>query len=239
MHDYFTLEKKSIKQALNQDWINAIASNREILKNIPEDINTLNRLAKALIEIGEISEAKIIIRQILSLDCFNTVAKNNLERLKSISKSSSPNTTICTNHICFIEEPGKTLVVNLVNLGNPNITSKLAIGQEIQLKPTGRKIKVITNKNQYIGSLPDDLGLSLIHFLKLGNKYQTFIKSCNCRQITVFIKEVKKSSRAKGMDSFPKTKNNSPTLTPHKLNETPLEIFDPNTKNELEDNLNF
>jgi hypothetical protein len=239
MRDYFTLEKKSIKEALSHDWVSAIATNREILKSKPEDINTLNRLAKALIEINEISEAKVAITHILSLDCFNTVAKNNLERLKNFQKNSTTTSSVCFNHICFIEEPGKTLVVNLVNIGNPLVTNKISVGQEVTLNPTGRKIKVINQKDQYLGSLPDDICIPLLHFIKLGNKYQTLIKSSNCHQIIVFIRETKKSSRAKGMDSFPKTKSNSPTLTPHKLNESPLEIFDTHSSNDSEDNFNF
>jgi len=237
MFDFYNLEKKSIRQALCHNWVSAITTNKEILRQIPSDVNTLNRLAKAQIELGQLDDAELTLKTILSLDNYNSIAKINLEKLRTTLKPLSPitSTNNTNRNICFIEEPGKTIVVQLTNLGDPNIINQLSVGLEVFFKLAGRKIKITNSEQQYLGSLPDDLCLSLVHCLRLGNKYQILIKSVNCRSITIFIREIKKSARLKGMDSFPKTKKSNPTLRPHKLSETPLEIFD--SKNDIDEDI--
>ena len=48
----------AIEEALKQNWKKAIELNRHIIKENPNDIEALNRLAFALTEMGLIKEAK-------------------------------------------------------------------------------------------------------------------------------------------------------------------------------------
>ena len=50
--------------------------------------------------------------------------------------------------------------------------------------------------------MPDDLGKRLIKFMKGGNKYEAFVKSANSQNVTIFIHELKRSSKFKDQPSF-------------------------------------
>ena len=229
MIDPYTLEKKSIKEALSGNWHLAILTNLEILKDNPDDLGALNRLAKAQSETGLLDEAKDNLKKILKIDPFNSVAKSNLVKINFNQKypSSKPKSKI-TGTINFIEEAGKTKVVSLVNPGDPIVLSHVSIGQEVFIKTVGRKVKVMDESKHYLGSLPDDLSLYLGNFIKQGNKYQFLVRSATPHQLEVFIRETKQSARLRGMASFPETKTNFPnSFNSAKLNETPLEMFDP------------
>ncbi len=235
MVDQYSLEKKSIKQALNRDWQSAILTNTEILEEFPQDIPALNRLAKAQIEFGQLAEAKINLNKVLSIDTYNSVAKTNLQHVNVRSKNKN-NLSVRqkpVTSISFIEEPGKTKVVSLTNLGDPLIIDNIYVGEEVFIKQITKKIKIVNENKQYIGSLPDDLSNTLYEFLKIGNKYKLLIRSSSSKEINVFILETKKSAKLKGMASFPDTRNTF-TLPPvtNRLEETPLEIFDTNYPND-------
>ena len=103
----------------------------------------------------------------------------------------------------FLEIPGKTKSVGLVNLGQKNILAQLSVGQEVVQKIKKRKVEVRTKENEYIGSLPDDLSRRLLVFLKAKSKYGVFIKEASLSRITVFIREDKKGKKVQHYLSFP------------------------------------
>lgn len=230
MIDQYLLEKKSIKQALSGDWRGAVITNTDILKEYPDDIGALNRLAKAQMEIDLIDEAKTNLKRILVLDIYNSVAKTNLEKLTLATRSKrttvSPLKPATTTSYNFIEEPGKTKIVQLVRLGDPVVTGLLRVGEEVFMK-LAKKIKILNGQRQFIGYLPDDLSLTLYHYSEMGNKYQILVKSANKKAVEVFIRETKQAKKLKGMPSFTDYKNNYiPQVSLRSLSEAPLEIFD-------------
>ncbi len=68
--------------ALAQDWRKAVEANRAVLRIVPNNIEALNRLAKALLELGELAEARDAVDGALRLDATNTIAHRNRERLE-------------------------------------------------------------------------------------------------------------------------------------------------------------
>ena len=109
------LEKQSIQAALTQDWNKASTLNQKILKIDDKNIEALNRLAKAKIELRIFDEAKAILEKVLNLDKFNSIAKANLERAQRTQTKKTKadfSTSISKIQIVsFIEEPGKTKTV--------------------------------------------------------------------------------------------------------------------------------
>jgi hypothetical protein len=233
------LEKQSIQAALTQDWNKASTLNQKILKIDDKNIEALNRLAKAKIELRIFDEAKAILEKVLNLDKFNSIAKANLERAQRTQTKKTKadfSTSISKIQIVsFIEEPGKTKTVTLVNLGERQSTDCLQSGEEIKFHPLKRKIKVLSLEGNYLGSLPEDISLTLSHHINLGSKFQGFIKGCNTKQINVFIKEVSKSPKLKGVAPFSSDNdkyNNSTIIKHHAPMNSPLEIYDPETESE-------
>jgi len=225
-----TPERLAITATLQGRWEDAICANLEILVNFPHDTAALNRLGVAYLKTKQVVNAKKAFQGVISLDPFNSIAKANLKKVSPKYSNEYDNTSPLSNHtFSFIEEPGKSKVIPLANLGEPNIIATLFTGLEVELKIAARKVKIATTKEKYIGSLPDDISVHLIRLIKAGYKYRTLIKSADTTSVQVYIKEIKNSKRLKGIPSFTFTQNlddldissgNGPA-------QPPLEIYDP------------
>src|SRR6266567_1694705 len=106
-----TLKNQAIQTALVGDWQRAIDLNQLILQEDPDDIDTLNRLAFAFLSLGNPKDAKALYEKVLVLDMQNPIAIRNLKRLDDVTIKRS---NITINNL-FIEEPGKTKVIDLIN----------------------------------------------------------------------------------------------------------------------------
>jgi tetratricopeptide (TPR) repeat protein len=176
--------QKAIDSALRGDWDEAIKINSEILKIESEDVDALNRLARAYYEKGNLAKAKKTLLDVLEIDPLNKIACNSLERYKQIKSKGSQN----VGDIDFIEVPGKTKLALLINLGSEKTYSVLNSGDEVLLVPHSHKVSVTTLKGAYIGRLADDLSARMRPLLKAGNKYKTIVKSVNKNCVKIFIK---------------------------------------------------
>lgn len=201
-----TSKIQAIQTALNGDWNNAILLNKELLLENPKDIETLNRLALAFTVIGKIKDAKETYQKVLALDNQNPIALKNIKRLTGIHKmQNGTNHSPLLNqniHSMFLEENGKTKVIELVNIAEPKVICNLMTGEGVILQVKRLKIFVLDAKKQYIGMLPDDIGKRLIKFIKGGNAYEAAVKAVLNHRVIIFIKEVKRVSRFKHQPSF-------------------------------------
>ena len=142
------LGQQAINQALAGNWQTAVDLNQEILKQNPEDIDALCRLAKALIELGKKKLALRIYKKILKLDKFNPIAKKNLTKFSIPGVSSKKKKALKEkiNPSLFLEEPGRTKVVSLIRLGLPKTLLQLSISQPVKLVPRKRSLSVYDKK---------------------------------------------------------------------------------------------
>lgn len=193
-----SLKTQAIQQALVGDWTNAINLNEQILKEIPDDINTLNRLGFAFLSIGNMKDAKTVYEKVLSLDMKNPIAIRNLKRLNGPSnrKVSTP-----LNNL-FIEETGKTKIIELINIADKKVISYLRSGEKISIRIKRNKIFALDSEERYIGSLPDDIGRRLTEFINGGNIYDAYVWTADDNKICVFIREVKRVRRYNNQPSF-------------------------------------
>lgn len=202
------LKDKAIKEMLLGNWQNATTLNKTLLKEDPNNIDTLNRLAYAFTVLGKIKEAKSTYKKVLKLDSLNQIATRNLKKLseKGFKKAfkNSQNNLRYVNH-AFLEETGKTKIISLINLAPPKITSLLATGQSLIPCVKRSKIFIQDQNKEYIGVLPDDIGKRLIKLIKGGNEYDAYVKSANDHNVTIFIKESKRALRYKDYPSFLQT----------------------------------
>ncbi len=196
-----TLKNQAIQTALEGNWQEAIAINKSLVQENPEDMDALNRLALAYTIMGKLREAKSTYQKVLDLDPLNPIALRNLKKLKDKALNLSGGTPGSCIKNQFLEEPGKTKVVELVNIAQPTIVEALRTGQSLELSIKRLKIFALEGK-QYIGVLPDDISRRLIKFIKNGCKYDAYVKSANQHKVTIFIKELKKTTRYKDQPSF-------------------------------------
>lgn len=198
------MKSQAIQTALSGDWRKAIELNSELLKENPDDLDTLNRLAHAYAALGKIKEAKNTYQQVLKLDTKNPIALRNIKRLvgNANSKNNGSPTNLHMLSTMFLEESGKTKVVELVNVAEPKIISSFSPGEIVHIRVKRMKVFVLDEKNHYIGMLPDNVGKRLLVFLKGGNSYDAFIKSIQNHNISIFIKETKKAYKFRNQPSF-------------------------------------
>ncbi len=206
------LVQKAIKAALQSEWDSAIELNQQLLEQNPQDLESLNRLARAYLELGDIARSKKTYKEVLTLDPYNVIALKNVKRFQSIKGSTTEisnkivkslkNNPNSSAHITFIEEPGKTKVTQLVRPASPATLFTLHSGERAVLVPKARGIQIMTESNVYVGRLPDDLAFQLQYFIKSGNTYEAYIKQVLQNAVYVFIREVTRADAFANRPSF-------------------------------------
>ncbi len=200
---YDTLARRAILAALANDWILALDSNLTILADNPEDIDALNRAAKACLQTGNISEAVNFSKKVLAIDPLNPIAIKFLAKCHAYQPNGKIPSSNSRSPEDFLEIPGITKIVTLVNLCDSAILAHLDSGECVQMTPKTHKVAVHTLGDVYIGRLPDDLASRMIFYIKQGNEYESFIKSATTSEVKLFIKETKKSEALSNIASFP------------------------------------
>jgi tetratricopeptide (TPR) repeat protein len=198
----------AIKFALENKWEEAYEENLKLLAENPQDIDSLNRIAYALIKLGNYKKAEEYYQQVVAQDKTNPIAIKNLKRLETISKSefkksdgaASMNITNMTD--IFIEEAGKTKTVDLKNIADKKTLSLLEPGESVMLVVKRSKVFVQMGDKTFIGMLPDNIGMRMITFINGGNEYEAYIKGVEENAVSIFIKETKKATKFKNQPSF-------------------------------------
>ncbi len=200
-----SLKDQAIKLALDNNWEDAILINKELLETSIKDIDTMKRLAYAYMQAGKFEDAHRIYTSIIEIDRTNPIATKNLKKLSALaSQKNGVSAVVHTNHMdnVFIQEAGKTKTVDLTNITDKRTLMSLQHGDEIQLTIKRSKIFALTTDKTFIGMLPDSVGIRLISFIKGGNEYQACIKSVDEKNVSIFIKEVKRSKKFFNQSSF-------------------------------------
>lgn len=196
----------AIAAALAQDWKEAIRVNLAILKQDNSDIESLCRLAFAYLKIGQLQSAKRTYQKVLELDTYNQIATKNLKRMTSLKKKDMANEAgTYMSPMIFLEEPGKTKIVECVHVAPTHVLSTLSSGQEVFLKPKHHGIEVRTSNRTYVAALPDDMSFKLNKMMAAGNTYQAIIKGVDKKSIKIMLRELKRGKRFASQPSFTST----------------------------------
>lgn len=202
--DAILLAKMAADAALSSNWSEAIAINQKILKTNQEDVEALNRLARAQVCTGEIDKAQKTYKKVLELDPYNIIANKNLNKINASNGSGNGKSITFSPNLSslFLSEPGKTKVVGLLNLAPPTVLAVLNYGEEVRLIVKTHAVAVTTTESVYIGALPDDIAHKLIAFITGGNKYEAFVKSVTPKSLTIFVRETERSEKFTNQPSF-------------------------------------
>ena len=197
------LEKKAVTLAMNSRWKDAMVLNRTLIASFPQDFDARNRLGKALMELGETSEAKSVFANVLSNYPNNSIAKKNFERLNQIKDQRvalAP--TGMKSPRSFIEESGKSALTALVNIGNIEERFSQMPGQLVDLRIIKRSLLVYSADEIYLGQVESRLGTRLINLMNGGNQYDALITSVEGNKLTVIIREKYQHPSMSGRMSF-------------------------------------
>ncbi len=205
------LEQLAINAAIKTQWKIAINFNKKILQIDKRNVDGYLRLAYALLQSNSIPEAKKQYKKALKLQPGNQAILDSLERIKVLeSKKSKVRITrnLTLNPNIFLETPGKTKTITVVNPGQKNVLASLSIGQRINLIPKKRRIEVRADSKEYIGSLPDDISKRLTILIKAGSVFSALIKEASLNKVVVFVHEEKKGKKVMRYTSFPTNMQN-------------------------------
>ncbi len=205
--DVVQLENRAVDAAMKARWDEAVAINTQILKGDRRNLAALLRLGFAYIQKGDLKRSREHYQKALRVQPGHILARDNLDRLKSLTaKSAKKNAkkSILFDPSLFLELPGATKSVPLVNIGQKNVLAALLIGEEAILKPKRIRVEVRSQANEYIGALPDDLSKRLLLFIKAGSAYRSYVKDVSISRVVVFIRESTKGKKVQNFTSFPK-----------------------------------
>jgi hypothetical protein len=197
--------EQAIQLALESKWEEAASLNRAILEAQPNDVDTWNRLGKALLELGRYREAHDAYGKSLDLDPVNSIAKRNLDRLAGLQDAEAPRREAVAKvaQDLFIEEVGKSGSTILRNTPRERLAT-LTAGDEVYLRPENDELQIANVNGDVLGSVEPKLGLRLLRLIHGGNQYAAAVKSLTDSDVEVIIKEIYRDPSQTRL-SFPAT----------------------------------
>jgi tetratricopeptide (TPR) repeat protein len=214
---YRVLTEQAIELALKSQWEEAAAINRRLLDLFPRDLSTLNRLGKALSELGQYGEARQSYASALDIDPENNIARKNLvrlEQLRSADGSARPTAERMDPRL-FIEETGKTGFTNLVDLAPPAVIARLSAGEQVHLHREGSLLYVETSAGERVGRVEPRLANRLIKFMDGGNQYAAGIAELSGHDVRLIVRETFQDPSQFGKVSFPAQGTAGETVRPY------------------------
>lgn len=197
------LNAKAIDAALVGNWEKAVELNSKLLKTDQNNIDCLNRLGKAYFELGDCTKACKTLRKVLRIDKYNAIAARNLTRASQTTTGKKlPSAPLTNSALSFLEEPGKTKLISLVNLTTSVDLLAQDQAESLVLTPKRHTVVVTNTQDHYLGSLPDDVGHRLSVLIKGGNKYCAFIKSVTKCSLVIFVRETSRAKKYSDTPSF-------------------------------------
>ena len=196
--------KLAVSLAMERRWEEAIAVNREILGDEANNLEALNRLGKALSEVGKYSDARDAFQKVLALAPSNGIAKKNLDRI-AVLRAAGPQTAVrqAVSPAFFIEETGKSGMTAVVDAGPASVIARLGAGEPLTLVPEEHKLLVHNGQGEYVGTVDPKLGLRLLRLIRGGNRYQAAIANVQDQKVRIIIKETYQHPSQHGRLSFP------------------------------------
>jgi hypothetical protein len=199
--------QSAIDLAMAGRWREAVAANKAILELFPSDVEALNRLGRAYMELGEYAEAQAAYRKSKEADPYNSIADRNLRRLEVLVVSGSKTPVETDGHRVepqiFIEEIGKAGVVSLSSLAPREVLAHAVAGDKVNLLPAGATLRIETTSGEYIGSVDPRHALRVLKLMRGGNKYSGTVVSSSEDKLAIMIRETYQDPTQVGQISFP------------------------------------
>lgn len=200
------LSRDAINMAMNGEWERAVEVNRAILEKGPSQVDVMNRLGKALMELGRYGESKDILDQLVSLAPNNNIAKKNLARLEQLEQEpagAKKERKSGANSRVFIEEGGKAGITVLQKTASGRTVARVMPGDAVELKFHENRISAYSQNDELLGQIGPKLARRLNRLTAAGNKYEAAIVGTSQQGISVIIRETFRHPSMRSVCSFP------------------------------------
>ncbi len=196
---------EAIQMAIAGRWEEAADLNKFILEKFGPDEETLNRIGKALTELGKLKEAKESYEKTLQLNPLNLIAQKNRAKLDVLvqTKGELRSGPAKVDLNLFVEEMGKTVSTTLEDVADPDVHNKVAPGDIAELRIEGDTIVAESVRGVRLGLIEPRLARRLIKFMQGGNRYLAAVTAAEPGSVRLIIRETYQDPKFVGKPSFP------------------------------------
>ena len=202
-----SLEREAVDLALKGEWERAAQVNRALLELFADDPESLNRLAKALIELGEYPEAGQILDRISRIAPYNNIARKNRARLQQMRDTAAAAHQRARQAVgapqLFIGESGKSATTTLRHTPRRVSLGAVSPGDPVALRQEHHALNVYSGGGQYLGQIDPRLGNRLRRLIQGGNTYAAAIIGVNDDGVSIIIHETSRHRSLAHVASFP------------------------------------
>jgi tetratricopeptide (TPR) repeat protein len=197
-------ERDAIALASQGQWEEAVVANRDVVAVQPNDVEAMNRLGKALSELGQYGGARDVYRKALALVPGNTIARRNLARIEGLKDTPRPPKVAAgLASRLFLEESGKTARTELAQLASSDILNKLVPGEPVELAQEGKSLVVRLPGGVRVGRVGGKIAARLMRLMRGGNRYAAAIASTDGHRVSIMVREEYKHPSLAAIVSFP------------------------------------
>lgn len=215
------LDREAVDLALKGEWERAAQVNRAILELFADDVEAMNRQAKALIEVGNYEEAGTVLDRLGEVAPYNNIARKNRARLEQMRAQAKTNDGAATSrHVrrsagtaqLFIGESGKSATTLLRRTPRRLSLPLISPGDPVSLRLEHHALNVYADDGKYLGQVDPRLGHRLSRLMEGGNTYEAAVIGVNGEGITVVIHETHRDRSLQHVASFPTRPAPAPDL---------------------------
>ncbi len=206
------LGKEAVKAALKGEWERAAELNRAVLELNPNDCEASNRLAKALMELGDYTEARQILETLRVRAPGNNIARKNLARLEQLQTCGGDPPVAGRSAAgddglpgMFIAESGKSCTTILEKPAVASAMATVSAGDVVALNLRGEGVAVTARDGGYLGTIERRLGRRLHKLMAAGNQYAAAVVGTDAEGISVILRETRQHPTLRHVVSFPST----------------------------------
>ena len=212
-----SLDREAVNFALRGEWERAAQVNRAILELFADDVEAMNRLAKALIEMGSYEEAGSVLDRLVNVAPYNNIARKNRARLEQMRSSAvatsrharrAPFDKLRGTPQLFIGESGKSASTLLQKTPRRLSPALVSPGDPVLLRPATspgghHALNVYADDGQYLGQVDPRLGHRLSRLIMGGNTYAAAVIGVSDEGISIIIHETHRDRSLQHVASFP------------------------------------
>ena len=211
------LDREAVALAMKGEWERAAEVNRAILELFADDVEAMNRLTKALMELGNYDEARSVVDRVCQVAPHNTIARKNRARVDQMR--GKPAAT--TRHAraagapqLFIGESGKNASTTLLHTPNNLSPAAVSPGDAVDLVIEHHAIGVYSEDGQFLGQVDPHIGHRLSRLIEGGNTYAAAVIGAHDDGIIIMIHETSRHRSLQNVASFPKRVAQLPARSP-------------------------
>ena len=209
------LDREAVALAMRGEWERAAEVNRAILELFTDDVEAMNRLTKALIELGSYEEANGVVSRVCQVAPYNNIARKNRARLDQMRASTAASTRHARGAAgapqLFIGESGKSAATTLLHTPRHLSPALASPGYPVRLVIEHHAISVYNEDGEYLGQVDPRLGHRLSRLIEGGNTYAAAIIGVSAEGISIMIHETSRHRSLQHVASFPTRATPLPT----------------------------